>query len=138
MDIAPPNLTHSLTLELIDATGAARPLEADLAYDTRDPYAVVACFGSPATRVCWVFGRSLLERGLFEPTGEGDIHIWPCLDSYGRAVTIIELSSPDGVALMQANSNQVSDFLRETETLVPFGAEGLHTDVDRAIAQLLA
>lgn len=138
MDIAPPTLKHSLTLELIDATGTATPLQADLGYDVRDPYAVVASFGSPDTAVCWVFGRSLLSRGLFEPTGEGDIHIWPCLDSCGRAVTIIELSSPDGVALMQARSNQVAGFLRETEVLVPFGSEDLGSDVDAAIARLLA
>ncbi len=138
MDIAPPTLTHSLTLELIDATGTATPLDADLRYDSSDPYAVVACFDTHQTKVCWVFGRSLLRRGLFEPTGEGDVHVWPCLDSSGRAVTIIELSAPNGVALMQARSEQVLGFLRETETLVPYGTEPLHIDVDTAIAQLLA
>ncbi|MBA2773174.1 MAG: SsgA family sporulation/cell division regulator, partial [Nocardioidaceae bacterium] len=44
MDIAPLSVTHTLTLELIDASGTATPLEAELRYDNHDPYAVSACF----------------------------------------------------------------------------------------------
>ena len=41
---AKSGVTQSLTLELIDATGAATPMQADLSYDPRDPYAVTAVF----------------------------------------------------------------------------------------------
>ncbi len=60
MDIAPVSLTRALTLELIDADGAVTPLEAELRYDSSDPYAVAACFDTGGTEVCWVFGRDLL------------------------------------------------------------------------------
>ncbi|MEJ7743255.1 MAG: SsgA family sporulation/cell division regulator [Nocardioidaceae bacterium] len=81
MDIAPVSVTRTLTLELIDATGAATPLAAELLYDKSDPYAVAACFRTGLDLpVRWVFARDLLAEGLYEPTGDGDVHVWPCLD----------------------------------------------------------
>ena len=44
MDIAPVTVSHELTLELIDTNGQATPLEAELCYDSVDPYAIAACF----------------------------------------------------------------------------------------------
>ena len=119
MNTAPVSISRALTLELIDASGAATPLAAELCYDKKDPYAVAACFRTGVTEVRWVFARDLLAAGLYEPTGDGDVHVWPCLDARGRAVTIIELSSPDGEALMQARSDEVCEFLDRTEALVP-------------------
>ncbi|MGH3470542.1 MAG: SsgA family sporulation/cell division regulator [Nocardioidaceae bacterium] len=137
MDTAPATVTRALTLELIDASGTATPLEAELRYETTDPYAVSAVFRTGESTVRWVFGRDLLMAGIFDPTGDGDVHVWPCLDARGHAVTIIELSSPDGEALMQARSDDVSEFLRSTEKLVPIGDEENHVDLDDVVAQLL-
>ncbi len=135
MDI-PLSVTHALTLELIDASGAATPLAAELRYHNSDPYAIAACFNT-GDIVQWVFARDLLAEGLYEPTGDGDVHVWPCLDARGRSVTIIELSSPDGEALMQARSDEVCEFLRRTEDLVPSGTESAHIDVEDVIGRLL-
>ncbi len=134
---APVSLTRALTLELIDSEGEVRPLQAELRYDSHDPYAVAACFDTAGSSVCWVFGRDLLAGGVFSPTGDGDVHVWPCLDSHGRAVTIIELTSPEGEALMQAQSSEVCDFLRRSEALVPSGSEAMHVNMDHVVAQLL-
>ena len=82
-----------------------------------------------------MFARDLLAAGLYEPTGDGDVHVWPCLDARGRAVTIIELSSPDGEALMQARSDEVCEFLSRTEAIVPRGTEAGLMDVDSALEQ---
>ena len=141
MDIAsaaPLAVTRMLTLELLDADGAATPLEAELRYDAADPYAVIAGFRTQGTLVRWVFSRELLAQGLFEPSGDGDVHVWPCLDACGCAVVMVELSSPDGEAMLQAHSNDVSQFLRHTEQLVPLGDEGRHLDLDMVVARLLA
>lgn len=138
MDTAPVSVTHPLTLELIDSSGRATPLAAQLSYDNRDPYAVTALFKTQDTTVRWVFARELLRKGLFDPTGDGDVHVWPCLDARGHAVTIIELSSPDGEALLQAQSDEVNDFLRESEHLVPMGAEDDFVDVDEVLAHIFA
>ena len=74
-------MTQVVTLELIDSTGAATPLETELSYDPADPFAVTATFLTVAGQVRWTFGRDLLIGGLFEPTGDGDVHVWPCLDN---------------------------------------------------------
>lgn len=138
MDTAPVSVTRVVTLEFIDASGTATPLAAELSYDKQDPYAVAASFRTGATDVRWVFARDLLAEGLYEPTGDGDVHVWPCLSSRGTAVTMIELSSPDGEALMQARSDEVCNFLADTEAVVPSGTESEVMDVDDALARILA
>ena len=129
-------VTSTLTLELIDANGASTPLETELSYNPSDPFAVTAAFMTVAGRVEWTFGRELLIGGLYEPTGDGDVHVWPCLDNEGEPVVIIELCSPDGEALVQARAADVTAFVDRMTTAVAPGAENV--DVDSAIAAILA
>jgi len=135
---AKSGVTQSLTLELIDATGAATPMQADLTYDPRDPYAVTAVFMTGAGNVRWTFGRDLLVDGLYEPTGDGDVHVWPCLDADGHAVVIIELCSPDGEALVQARTGELTTFVERMTALVAPGTESDMMDVDATIAAIFA
>ena len=137
MDTAPFVVSQSLTLDLIDASGAATPLDAELQYDPRDPYAVTTVFLTGRSQVRWTFGRDLLATGLYEPSGDGDVHVWPCLDSEGHAVVIIELCSPDGEALVQARSGDLSAFVERMNKAVEPGTESDHLDVDAAITALL-
>lgn len=137
MDTTPVSVTSALTLELIDASGAATPVEAELRYDINDPFAVSAVFVTGVNTVQWVFAREILGEGLYDPTGDGDVHVWPCLNARGHAVTILELSSPDGEALLQVRSDELGDFLRRTQDLVPSGTEEQHLDLDGLVAQLL-
>jgi hypothetical protein len=138
MDTAPASVTRALTFELIGADGAVIPLAAELRYDAHDPYAVTACFRSGETYVQWVFARDLLAVGTCDPSGDGDIHIYPSLDASGGAVTIIELSSPDGEAIIQARTDELRDFLGRTEAMVARGDESAHLDVESVLAQILA
>ena len=138
MDTAPVTVTQPVSLELIDATGAATPIEAELHYDPRDPYAVTTVFMTGTTQVRWTFGRDLLTDGLFEPAGDGDVHVWPCLDSEGHAVVIIELCSPDGEALLQARTGDLSTFVDRMTKLVAQGSESAHIDVDAVIEAIFA
>lgn len=137
MNTAPLGITQAVTLELIDASGAATPLSAELHYEAADPYAVTTVFITGQSRVHWTFGRDLLSEGLYQPAGEGDVHVWPCLDSGGRAVVIIELSSPDGEALVQARTGDLSGFVERMHAVVPPGRESAHLDLDTTIASLL-
>jgi hypothetical protein len=136
MNTAPLTVTQPLTLELIDPTGAVTPIEAELHYDPRDPYAVTTVFMTGASHVRWTFGRELLTEGLYEPSGDGDVHVWPCLDSEGHAVVIIELCSPDGEALVQARTGQLSTFVERMSAAVEPGSESDHLDVDAAITAI--
>lgn len=131
------NISRALTLELIDASGTATSLDSILSYNVKDPYAVTASFTTAGTTVQWVFARSLLAVGVHEPVGEGDVHVWPSLNALGQAVTVIELSSPEGEALIQARSDEVCEFLRRAEGLVALGTETTYIDIDEAISKLL-
>jgi hypothetical protein len=129
-------VTTVLTLELIDAEGTTTPLETEFSFDPADPLAVTAAFLTVAGRVEWTFGRDLLIGGLYEPTGDGDVHVWPCLDNDARSVVIIELCSPDGEALVQARAADMTSFVERITAAVAPGEETI--DVDGAIAQIFA
>jgi hypothetical protein len=138
MNTAPLVVTQAVALELIDPTGAVTPIEAELHYDPRDPYAVTAVFMTGSGQVRWTFGRDLLSEGLFGPTGDGDVHVWPCLDTEGHAVVIIELCSPDGEALVQARTGDLSTFVDRMTRAVEPGTESQHLDVDAALTAIFA
>ncbi len=138
MNTAKTGVTQSLTLELIDASGTATPMQADLTYDPSDPYAITAIFVTGAGNVRWTFGRDLLVGGLYEPTGDGDVHVWPCLDADGHAVVIIELCSPDGEALVQARTGDLTTFVERITAVVAPGNESSFMDIDATIAAIFA
>ncbi len=133
-----PTVTQPVKLELIDSAGAATPIEAELRYDPADPYAVTTVFMTGASQVRWTFGRDLLAAGLYEPAGDGDVHVWPCLDSAGHAVVIIELCSPDGEALVQAKTGDLRSFVDRMYAVVATDKESALLDVDAAIDAIFA
>ncbi|KPC84102.1 MULTISPECIES: SsgA family sporulation/cell division regulator [Streptomyces] len=63
----------------------------------------------------WAVGVDLLERGLRSPATRGDIGIWPC----GRAQLVIELHSPDGVAVFQFDRAPFIRFLSRVRASTP-------------------
>jgi hypothetical protein len=138
MNTAPAVVTQPVALELIDTAGTATPIEAELRYDPADPYAVTTVFKTGASQVRWTFGRELLTEGLYEPAGDGDVHVWPCLDSAGHAVVIIELCSPDGEALVQARAGDLQSFVERMNQAVARGSESDLVDIDAAIAAIFA
>ncbi|MFB7948284.1 SsgA family sporulation/cell division regulator [Kitasatospora phosalacinea] len=89
---------------------------------------------APADGVEWVFARQLLASGLDLPSGEGDVHVRPGLGQR----TVVELRSPDGVALLQFDRTELRRFLWHSHLVVPEGQELRHLDCDRALAELLA
>jgi len=130
-------ITQDIVMECVDAAGNVTTLDASLGYDPADPYAVTATFRTAAGGVVWTFARDLLSRGLTTPTGEGDVHVWPCLDANGRAVVIVELTSPDGELVAQARTSDVYRFVSRALAVVPAGLESGRMDMDALIEQLL-
>jgi len=130
-------IRHRLTVELVGPRGAAS-LEAELRYDTADPYAVVISFQRGAEEVDWVFGRDLLLRGVSEPAGDGDVKVLPSLDADGRAVVVVSLAAPSGQALVEMRTRELLEFLAMTTRLVWPGTEREHqVGTDEAIAAIL-
>ncbi|KOU36382.1 SsgA family sporulation/cell division regulator [Streptomyces sp. WM6378] len=84
------------------------PVPVKLRYDPADAPGTV-CFAFPGGNE-WIFPRDLLESGLRAPARRGDVEVWPC----GRAQTVLEFHSPDGVAVVQFDSSPLVRFLRHT------------------------
>ena len=126
-----------IATELTLATGSGQELviQGSLCFDPVDPFAVSLRMEYGDQQVVWTFGRDLLANGLYEPTGDGDVHVWPCLSTQGAAIVVIELRSPGGEILLQAPSKTVTEFLDEVQRVCPAGTESL--DLDGLIERLL-
>jgi hypothetical protein len=132
-------LTTTSTVAVQVATVAAeedRALMAELVYDPDDACAVTMVLQTTSGPVGWTFARELLSDGQYEPSGDGDVHVWPCLSSCGEAVVIVELCSPVGETLLQFPTRVVQDFVHASLEVVPVGTEQL--DVDAWIEQILS
>lgn len=129
-------LRSTAVFELLAPRTPAVPVQVELRYDTRDPYAVVAAFRTGRSGwVEWVFSRDLLADGLIAQIGNGDVKIRPASDN--PEVVVVELSSPSGHAMFEASAEELADFLDRTYDVVLPGNEHLWVDVDDALAQLI-
>ncbi|MFE1246529.1 SsgA family sporulation/cell division regulator [Streptomyces sp. NPDC058735] len=129
---------RELELMLVLSPEHRVPVPARLGYVTADPYAVHVTFHITSEQpVHWTFARDLLVEGVFRPCGQGDVRVWPAKTG-GRGVVLMELSSPDGNALLEARAAQVSAWLERTLRVVPPGTEGEQLGLDDALAQLFA
>jgi hypothetical protein len=130
-------IEQSVSARLISDAPHSLAVPVSLRYNARDPLAVRMAF--PA-EVClnsagatWTFARSLLDKGLRTPSGTGDVHIWPC----GRAQTMVELRSPEGVALLQFDTAGLRRFLIHSYAAVSADRESGAIDIEAALAALL-
>ncbi|GAA2501030.1 MULTISPECIES: SsgA family sporulation/cell division regulator [Actinomycetes] len=129
---------RELELNLILSPERSIPVPARLVYRSADPYAVHVVFHiNSEFPVHWTFARDLLVEGVFRPCGHGDVRVWPT-KSAGRSVVLMALTSPDGDALLEAPTPQVSAWLERTLRVVPPGTEGGQLGIDDALDQLLA
>jgi hypothetical protein len=129
---------RELELKLVLSPERSIPVPARLAYRTDDPYAVHITFHVGSDHpVDWTFARELLVEGVFRPCGHGDVRIWPTKVD-GRNVVMMALSSPDGDALLEAPTAQVSAWLERTLRAVPPGTESEQLGIDDGLAELLA
>jgi Streptomyces sporulation and cell division protein, SsgA len=130
-------LRSTAVFDLLAPHASAVPVQVELRYDTRDPYAVVAAFRTgKAGWVEWVFSRDLLADGLLADAGEGDVRIRPAADD--PEIVIFELSSPSGHAVFETSAHRLADFLDRTYDIVVPGGESLWLNFDDAVEQLLS
>jgi len=132
------SITRELTAQVLAPLDGPGDVEVVLRYDTADPYAVHATFQVALDQqISWVFARELLAQGMAEPSGDGDVRIWPTT-AEGREVVCIVLRSPDGEALLQAEAVQLGEFLSAAYSLWTRGREARHLHIDRALVALFA
>lgn len=137
-EIATTVVSEDVTLDCVDGTGQTMTIAGELGYTSTDPYAVTTTFCTAGGDVVWTFARDLMVRGLTAPAGDGDVHVWPCLDAAGNAVVIVELNSPDGELLVQIPTKDLYRFVQRSLASVPLGTESEHLDLDMLIDQLMA
>jgi hypothetical protein len=135
---AAPAVTQEIALQCEDELGRPLTFISSFGYDPQDPYAVWLSFHIPGGDVHWVMARSLLARGIDEPTGEGDVVLWPNLDADGRAVVSMDFRSPQGRLVVEARTSDVYEFLARTWSVVRPGTEGDNVDLDELVEELLA
>ncbi len=124
-------------LRLILSPEHSVPVPARLRYLAGDPFAVHVSFhvGSEAP-VHWTFARELLIEGVRQPSGHGDVRIWPT-KADTRDVVCLALSSPDGNALVEAPTAPLTAWLERTLLLVPAGTESARLRLDDGLTRLL-
>lgn len=129
---------QKIGLQVITEPGMSLPITAELCYLPEDPFAVRVRFPASTTLsgegVEWTFARDLLGAGLGQPSGLGDIRIWPMDDDR----TGLALIAPEGIAVLEAETADLLRFLDRTYAAVPAGSERQQTSVDHALDSLLA
>ena len=94
-------IRSTAVFDLVGPPNPPVPVQVEMRYDTRDPYAVQAAFRTGrAGWVEWVFSRDLLTEGLITAAGAGDVRIRPA--EHDSEAMEIELSSPSGHATFRA------------------------------------
>jgi hypothetical protein len=133
--MADPNTVTTARIDFALRTFGAgpRPVPAELEYDTLDPYAVAVVLHAGPSAVRWLFGRDLLADGLLARCGDGDVRIGPAGDP---ALVVVELSSPDGAAVLEAPAQEIAAFLDRTYDVIPAGSESDWFDFDEELAKL--
>jgi hypothetical protein len=128
------NVVSELEFSLVIADAQPIRVGAHLRYDARDPFAVCVSFDAGGTeRIEWTFSRELLDEGLWQSVGEGDVKVWP----RGGAV-FLALCSPSGRAVLETPRPAVAEFMARTQRLVPAGRESDFVDLDREVDALLS
>jgi Streptomyces sporulation and cell division protein, SsgA len=136
-----PGYSSPITLQLVGPQSWTE-VPALLCYDGSDPFAVRIAFGEigagevDEAGISWLLSRELLQAGLEQPTGDGDVRLWPAHAS--ADVLYLHLRAPSGEALFELSRGTVAAFLRQTEALVPTGSESDLLDLDDELQTLLS
>jgi hypothetical protein len=123
------------TIELV-ALAEDLPVRSRWTYSGAEPFTIAVSFQSDDdVWVEWVFARELLVNGLVGSAGIGDVRLRPRRTS-GRTVLELEISSPEGHALLELERESVQRFLEATIRIVPLGEESDHFDIDGLIDEI--
>ncbi|MFF4053456.1 SsgA family sporulation/cell division regulator [Streptomyces chartreusis] len=112
-------------------------MSAHFSYWSRDPYGIHVTFHAEEhPPVSWVFARDLLAEGTVQPSGFGDVRIWPHKGEQTGSLGL-ELTSPYGHALLTMPMDVMTAWLGQTYHLVPAGFEEAALDLDDELSRLL-
>lgn len=108
-----------------------------LRYTSDDPLAVHFVFppwiSLDGEEVTWTFARTLLQEGLDEPAGVGNVHVRPS----GPARTAVEFRAREGVAVVLFETPSLRRFLLRTYAVAEPGEEPVEPALERGLAAVL-
>src|SRR6476620_5465590 len=140
-----PGHSSPITLQLVGPQSWTE-VPALLRYEPSDPFAVRIAVGDVGDQnatvdpdgggIAWLVSRELLQSGLDQPAGDGDVRVWPA--SATADVLFLHLRAPSGEALFELSRATLAAFVRETEVLVPSGSEDTVLDLDEELTALLS
>jgi hypothetical protein len=136
--MTPRLTTRRIPLTLLTIGDGDCAVPGTFRHDPTDPYAVRVGLQIDGCLVEWYMARELLNAGLDDVTGIGDVCVHPGIDENGRAVVHLELSSPDGEAVLMMPARELEQFLADSYRSVPAGTESELLDIDAALIDLLA
>lgn len=113
--------------------GRDEPVAVKLRYDPNDPFAVEIRFHDGIEEIPWTASRDLIDAGIKDYAGHGDIRLWPT--DTGEVELLLE--SPEGRALFQFDKKILREFIRSTYKMVPRGKELTGVDMDAVVSRLL-
>lgn len=128
-----PDVEVTVHIPVRAGTTVVGTIPVSLQYRAADPYAVTMVLADGDRQVVWMFGRDLLTSGLDAPAGGMDVRIVPV----SRKKVEITMSSTEGEVSVKLSAAFVREFLARTTTLVPYGDEVKHLDMDAEVARLL-
>jgi len=126
------SLRTDTAMVLVSGIGGT-PVHAELQYRCDDPFAVQMRLSIPGSQlVTWTVGRDLLSTGLAQPSGLGDVRIYPT----GGCV-VIELRTQAPTARLVADRRALQAFLAAAAaSLVPPGTEIDHYTLDDELLRI--
>ena len=136
--MTPQVTTRQIQLTLLTIGDADCVVPGTFRHEPRDPYAVRVGLHIDGCLVEWIMARELLQAGLVDMAGLGDVCVHPGIDEQGRLIVHLELSSPDGEAVLMIPARELEQFLVASYRSVPAGAESDLLDIDAALIDLLA
>ncbi|MEU1201641.1 SsgA family sporulation/cell division regulator [Streptomyces sp. NPDC005813] len=113
------------------------PLKAEFHYTEADPLVVLMeLHPAQGGVVPWVLSRDLLFDGTEEPSGMGDVRLWPSI-AHGRRVVHMKLEAHGRSCLLEMDRGRLEEWLLETFDLVHPGTEFHRMDWTAAMASLV-
>lgn len=113
------------------------PLEAEFRYTADEPLSVsVELHTQEGHAVAWLISRDLLYDGTREPSGMGDVRLWPSVTN-ACPVVCMRLERRGMSVLLEMDLRQLKQWLLETFGLVHRGTETDQVDWDAVVAGLV-
>jgi hypothetical protein len=109
-----------------------------LQYRSTDPYAVEMTIRLRHQRpITWLFGRDLLDEGLRQEAGEGDVRVTPCPRAPTALLHVALRDDIDAVDL-EMRFPPIAEFLRLTYLQVPQGSESVFVLIADDVSALIS